>query len=49
MTYDAQHIREILRSEGISGAGVRPYVSTGHGRFEGKKIHIGDWIANLHH
>ncbi len=48
MTYAAQHIREILREEGVSGENVRPYVKTGHGRFEGDAIHVGEWIANLH-
>ncbi len=48
MTYAAQHIREVLREEGISGENVRPYVSTGHGRFEGDAIHLGERIANLH-
>jgi hypothetical protein len=48
MTYASQHIREILRQEGISGENVRPYVSTGHGRFEGDVIHLGERIANLH-
>jgi hypothetical protein len=49
MTYAAQHIREVLREEGISGENVRPYVSTGHGRFEGDVIHLGERIRNLHH
>ena len=48
ITYAAQHIREILRGEGISGKNVRPYVSTGHGRFEGDAIHLGERVANLH-
>ncbi len=47
MTYAAEHIRELLRSEGVSGENVRPYVSTGHGRIEGKKIHLGEWIEHL--
>jgi hypothetical protein len=55
MRYAAQHIWEIFRQEGVSGENVRPYVtanwrpvSTGHGRFEGDAIHLGEWIANLH-
>jgi hypothetical protein len=47
MTYAAQHIREILREEGISGENVRPYVTTGHGRVEGDVIHLGEWIEHL--
>ena len=48
MTYAAQHIRQILREQGVSGENVRPYVSTGHGRFEGDVIHLGERVANLH-
>jgi hypothetical protein len=47
MTYAAHHLREILQQEGISGENVRPYVSTGHGRFEGDAFHLGQRIANL--
>lgn len=49
MTYDAEHIREALREEGISGKRVRPYATTGHGRIEGKRMHLGKWIEHLHH
>jgi hypothetical protein len=55
MLYAAQHIWEILRQEGVSGENVRPYVaanwrpvSTGHGRFDGDAIHLGQRIANIH-
>lgn len=39
----------VLREEGISGENVPPYVSTGHGRFEGDVIDLGERIRNLHH
>jgi hypothetical protein len=47
MTYPAADLRRLLREQGISGENVRPYVNTGHGRFEGKPIHLGERIANL--
>lgn len=49
MTYAADHLREALREQQISGKNVRPYVATGHGRVEGKRMHLGKWIENLHH
>jgi len=48
MTCAAEDIRRLLREQGISGENVRPYVNTGHGRFEGEPIHLGERIANLH-
>ena len=45
MTYPAEDIRRLLHEQGISGENVRPYVNTGHGRFEGEPIHLGKRIA----
>jgi hypothetical protein len=49
MTYAADHIREALREQGLSGKKVRPYVTTGHRHIEGKRTHLGKWIEHLHH
>lgn len=36
-----------LSSEGVSGKDARPFVVTGHGRFEGKRFHLGERLAPL--
>lgn len=47
MMYAAEHIRQLLRQEGITGEDVRPYAKTGHGRVEGNVMHLGEWVQNL--
>jgi hypothetical protein len=39
--YGARAIRHALDGSGQSGAGARPFVETGHGRFEGEPVDLG--------
>jgi len=47
MRYRVDHIREILREQGLSGDNVRPFAQTGHGRVEGPAEHLGERIQHL--
>jgi hypothetical protein len=42
--YNAWDIRRPLDESGHSGTSVRPFVETGHGRFEGEPIYLRDEI-----
>jgi hypothetical protein len=45
--YSAQGVREALNRDGHSGKRARPFVDTGHGRFWGKRINLGEELDLL--
>ncbi|OMC42373.1 hypothetical protein A5744_15805 [Mycobacterium sp. IS-1264] len=47
VTYNIAGIRRALDQSGHDGRGARPFVTTGHGRFAGKPINLGDEIDLL--